>query len=98
MSSVVASEPGGMASMHDRPDAPCFMASSTSFFISSSCVGVGRACELPITHFQMVPRPTKEATLDETPDLSTVPKYSPKVFQRTVLPPAFTLGGVSLPR
>src|SRR5947208_14105262 len=96
MSSVVASEPGGMASMHDRPDAPCFMASSTSFFISSSWVGVGRACELPITHFQMFPRPTKEATLDETTDLSSVTKYSHKVYNHIVVPPVFKHGVASL--
>ena len=56
-----------MASMHDSPAAPSFIASSTSFFISSSCAGVGRACELPMTHCQTVPRPTNEATLVEMP-------------------------------
>ena len=58
MSSVVASEPGGMASMLDRPNAPSFIASSTSSFISPNCSAVGRANDLPITHCQTLSRPT----------------------------------------
>ena len=57
-SSVVASEPGGIIMYVERPSAPSVIASSRSAFISSNCFAVGRACDFPITHSQMLSRPT----------------------------------------